>query len=190
MRAKLAFYLLGSSGAPGKGRPAASWRRKRRAAVLHRLEQVGEGAADDKLLRARLEDDDRLVAVVAVDARDGAQVDDGAAMDLPEELRVEFVEELLDRFADQRLALGGDDFGVLVLGVKVEDLVDRNESHRGAERGLDPFQRAARIARLELRQDGGEVRRRPVKALLETGHDFGDALGRGRLEDIVDCALL
>jgi hypothetical protein len=41
-----------------------------------------------------------LAARQAADRGDRVDVDDRAAMDLPEELRVELVEELLDRLAD------------------------------------------------------------------------------------------
>src|SRR2546425_13214564 len=96
-----------------------------------------EAAADGKSLGTLFEDDQRLVAVVAIDARDRAQVDDRAAMDLPEELRVQLVEELLDRLADYRFSGRGDDLGVLVLGVEEENPCDRDRTHRGADGPLD-----------------------------------------------------
>src|SRR5689334_2962002 len=84
-------------------------------AELHRLETVRERARNRELLRTRAQRDDGLIAPVALDARDRAQIDDGAAMDLPKGFRVERLVELLDRLLDQRLAAGGDDFRVLVL---------------------------------------------------------------------------
>ena len=111
-------------------------------------------------------------------------------MDLPEKLGIELVEELLDRLANERLALRGHDLGVLVLGVKVEHLVDRYEAHRRAERSLDPLQLAAGLARLELGEHGREVGRWPLQARLEPLDDLGHALGRRRLEDVVDGALI
>ena len=60
---------------------------------------------DRELLGPVLERDHRLVAPVALDPRDRAQVDDRRAMDLPEDLRVELLVELLDRLLDQRLAV-------------------------------------------------------------------------------------
>src|SRR2546428_4911738 len=123
-----------------------------------------EGAADGKFLGSLLENDQRLVAIVALDARNRAQVDDRAAMDLPEELGVELIEELLDRFADQRFSVRGDDLGVLVLGVEVENLIDWNQAHRRPERSPDPFQRTVGSARLELREHGGEIGGRALAA--------------------------
>src|SRR5439155_784267 len=149
-----------------------------------------EAAADGKSLGTLFENDQRLIAVVAIDARDRAQVDDRAAMDLPEELRVELIEELLDRLADQRFSVRGDHLGVLVFGVEVENVVDRDQAHRRPERGLDPLQWAAGVARLDLGEYGGEIGGRPLEALLEPFDDLDDPVGSHWLEHVVDRALL
>jgi len=91
---KHAFYLLcpGATRAEAvlaRGLPA---RHPAYGGPLHRLEQMGEGATDGELLGASLEDDERLIAVIALDPCDRTQVDDGAAVHLPEQLRIELVE--------------------------------------------------------------------------------------------------
>ena len=111
-------------------------------------------------------------------------------MDLPEELRVELIEELLDRLADQRFSVRGDHLGVLVFGVEVENVVDRDQAHRRPERGLDPLQWAAGVARLDLGEYGGEIGGRPLEALLEPFDDLDDPVGSHWLEHVVDRALL
>src|SRR6059058_197293 len=126
--------------------------------TLHRLEQMRERAADVEFFGTRLQRDQRLIAVVALHASDRAQIDDRSAMHLPELLAVQLVEELLDRLADERVAVTGNDLGVLVLGVEVDDLVDRNQAHRRSERCADPAQRPTPLASVQLRQHGSEIR--------------------------------
>ena len=151
-----------------------------------------ERAADVSFSPARLSMIDRLVAPVALDAGDRAQVDDRAAVDLPERFRVELVEQLLDRLLDQRLAVGGDDLRVLVLGLEVERLVDGDQLHRRAERRADPLERCrrassrARASRAApARSSGGAASR-----ALSARDDLGDALRRRRLQHVVDRAFV
>ena len=79
--------------------------------------------------------------LVARDARDGAQVHDGGAMDLLEDRGVEHVQQLADRLADQRLALGGGDHRVLVLGLEVGDILDEDQARLLADVRGDPRER-------------------------------------------------
>src|SRR6478672_12214830 len=81
---------------------------------LHRLEPMRERARNGQLLGARLERDHRLVAPVALYARDRVQVDDRRTMDLPERFLVELVVQVLDRLLDQSLRLSRHDLRVLV----------------------------------------------------------------------------
>ena len=61
-------------------------------------------------------------------------------MDLPELLRVEFVDQLLQRFADQRFAVDGDHARVFVVGLEVQHFLDRDQPQTLADAGIDPAQ--------------------------------------------------
>ena len=74
--------------------------------------------------------------------------------------------------------------------MEVDDLVDRNQSHRGSERCADPAQRPARLAGVQLRQHRCEIGRGSIKALLEPLDHLFDAIGRHRLQHIIDRPLL
>ena len=50
----------------------------------------------------------------------------------------ELIQELLDRSLNERLRISGGDQRVLVVGLKVADLLDRDEAQVGALRGGDP----------------------------------------------------
>ena len=71
---------------------------------------------------------------------DRVDIDQRAAVDLPERLRVELLDELLDRPADQRFLLRRDDQRVLVVGLEVADLVDGDQAQLVALRRGDPAQ--------------------------------------------------
>src|SRR5258707_13579030 len=66
---------------------------------LHGAKKMREAAAHRQRFAATLDAYQRLVAVVAFDARDSAQVDDGGAMPLPELHGIELLAEILDRLA-------------------------------------------------------------------------------------------
>src|SRR5690242_19573039 len=144
---------------------------------LHRLEAMRERARDGELLGARLQRDDRLVAPVALDARDRVQVDDRRAVDLPERILVELVVQVLDRLLDQRLGLRRDDLRVLVLGLEVHDVAHRDHLQHVAERGADPLERRGWLATLgEPREQRREVGRWCRETRLDARDDLRDAL--------------
>src|SRR6185312_11170568 len=157
---------------------------------LHRLEPMREAARHGERLGTRLEMDDRLVAPVTLDARDRAEIDDRAAMHLPEGLGIELLVELLDRLANEAVAIAGDDLRVLVLGLEVQDIVDGDHRQRVAERRAHPAQRRRRIARGKAREHRIEVERRALQARLEPRDDLGDAIGCDRLQQVVDRTFL
>jgi len=66
-------------------------------------------------------------AQIARDAGNRVDVHQRRAVDLPEELRIERVDQLLDRLADERLLRASVDQRVLVVGLEVADLVDGDE---------------------------------------------------------------
>src|ERR1700741_5058686 len=95
--------------------PAPRSVRTRMSGRSHALEQMGVAAADFELLVAALDGDDLAPAQVARHAGDGVRVDQRRAVDLPEQVGVELVDELLDRLADQRLDRRRLDAGVLLV---------------------------------------------------------------------------
>ena len=72
---------------------------------LHALEQVRVAAADFELLVVALDRHDLAAAEVARDRSDTRYRHQRRAVDLPEELGVEFIDQFLDRLADQRFDL-------------------------------------------------------------------------------------
>src|SRR5712692_12014941 len=93
---------------------------------LHLLEEVRVDARDDEALVLALDLHVRLAAEVARHARDGSHVDEGRAMDLPEDVGIEAVEELADRRLDERLGVRGDDARVFFIRLKEQHVGDRD----------------------------------------------------------------
>ncbi len=96
----------------------------------------------------------------------------GAAMHLPEALRVQLGHQFAQRSADQVLALCRDDAHVLVCGLEVDHLVDRHQMDSGADAGLDHAQPLC-AARLPTgtgrREHVAQLRKRLVDLLRRTG---------------------
>src|ERR1700748_3853393 len=93
----------GRAAEASKPRPLSASRHastSRPAMPSHALEQVRVGAAGFQLLVAALDADDLAPAQVARHARDAVRVDQRRAVDLPEQVGVDLVDELLDRLAD------------------------------------------------------------------------------------------
>ena len=84
--------------------------------ALHLLEQMCIGSAHREHLRVPLQPQFESSIGLAMHGRDGIDIDDRPAMNLPERLGVEFRREFLDRLADHEFAVGGDDERVLVVG--------------------------------------------------------------------------
>src|SRR5690606_21690230 len=133
---------------------------------LHVPEQRHERRADGEGFGPRLQPYGAAATVVADHARDRTQVDDRGAVDLLEGRRIQHRQQVLDRRAQQRLALGGDDAGVLVVGAEVGDLVDQDQPGLAACTGGQPGQRGWRVlaplpqawVRTEALQQAGECR--------------------------------
>src|SRR5450631_884308 len=77
--------------------------RRAAPAKLHLLEQMIEGAAHFEFFGAAFYMHDLSAAEVAANLADRIDANDGGAMDLPEFVRVQLIDQLLDRLADQRL---------------------------------------------------------------------------------------
>ena len=91
--------------------------------VSHLLEQMHVAAAHRERLVAPGELDDPAPRQGTTDAGDEADIHNGAAVDLPERARVQFPGQFLDRFADQGFALTGDDFGVFIGRLEINDII-------------------------------------------------------------------
>ena len=93
---------------------------------------------------------------------------------------VELVAELPDGLRMSDSPSRGDDQRVLVVGLEIEDLVDRDEARLAALRGVDPAQVFVRsgAARASSRQQAVEVRRRCVPMRSRSrAHASREALG-------------
>src|SRR5437762_9395330 len=97
-----------------------------------------EGAAHLELFLAALQMDDLAPAEVAAHLIDRVDANHGGAMDLPEFVRVQLIEQLLDRLADQRLETSGLHSSVFVLGAEEQNIARRDHPYRCAHAGLDP----------------------------------------------------
>ena len=115
------------------------------------------------------------------------------AVDLPEHLRVELVDQFLDRAPDQRLLLRRDDQRVLVVGLEVADLLDGDEPQVVALRRRDPAQvllRALRRLRPATFSRPSRLAGAPRDLLLEPRDRRREARRGERLHHVVDRALL
>src|SRR4051812_19702196 len=157
-----------------------------------RLEEVRERAAHFQLFRAVPKRDLPSARVVESHRGDRADVDDGAAMHLPEMLRVELARQLAERLLDEGLALRGHEPRVLGVRLEIEHLVDVDELERVPERCLQPLQAvgAGGDAARELFQQRVERRGGCCNAGLQAPDRLAEAFGGGGLQDIVDGATL
>src|SRR5947207_15952482 len=97
-----------------------------------------EGPAYFQLFLAALHVHDLTATEVAADLVDRIDANDRGAMDLPEFVRIELGDELLDRLAYERLEAWGLDPGVFVLRTKEQDVARRDHSYIGANARLHP----------------------------------------------------
>src|ERR1700731_4471740 len=104
---------------PYRGTSAAPRETARRAPKsLHLLEQMIEGAAHFEFFLAALHMHYLTAAEVAADLLDGIDANHGGAMDLPEFVRVQFIDQLFDRLADQGRETPRLHSSVFVLGAE------------------------------------------------------------------------
>src|SRR6266496_3568377 len=91
-------------------------------ASLHLLEQMIEAAAHFEFFLAAFNMHDLMAAEISAHLLDGVDADDRGAMDLPELVRVQLIDQLLDRLADQGLETLGLHSSVFVLGAEKQDV--------------------------------------------------------------------
>src|ERR1022692_396675 len=97
-----------------------------------------EGAAHFELFLAALHMHDLTAAEVAADLLDCIDANHGGAMDLPEFVRVQLIDQLFDRLADQRLEILRLHSSVFVLGAEEQNVAGRDHPYVGAHAGLYP----------------------------------------------------
>src|SRR5205807_2833219 len=107
-------------------------------ASLHLLEQMIEGAAHLEFFLAALHMHYLTAAEVAADLLDRIDANHGGAMDLPEFVRVQLIDQLFDRLADEGFETAGLHSSVFVLGAEEQDVAGRDHPYIGAHAGLYP----------------------------------------------------
>src|SRR6267142_5124524 len=112
---------------------------------LHLPKKMSEGLADRQGLRALFELNGETACHIAHYPGNGVDVDDGGAMDLPEELWVELIEQFLYRFPDECLALASHGPRVFRIRLEVADFIDRDHAHLAATGRIDPAQVTAAL---------------------------------------------
>src|SRR5437016_6470024 len=105
---------------------------------LHLLEQMIEGAAHFEFFLGALQMQYLMAAEVAADLLYRIDANHGGAMDLPEFVRVQLIDQLFDRLADQGLETAGLHSSVFVLGAEEQDVAGRDHPYVGAHAGLYP----------------------------------------------------
>src|SRR6266404_4323200 len=97
-----------------------------------------EGAAHFEFFLAALHMHYLFATEVAADLLDRIDANHGGAMDLPEFVRVQLIDQLLDRLADQGLETLSLHSSVFVLGAEEQDVAGRDHPYVGAHAGLYP----------------------------------------------------
>src|SRR3954462_7356961 len=109
---------------------------------LHTPEFVRVTARHRQYFGSVSDGNDVPAVLITAHIPDGGNPNDDTAMDLPENIRIEFRKNVLERPANVRLALVGDDPGIFVLGLKEDDLLDGDKPYRTASARRDPAQAA------------------------------------------------
>src|SRR5205807_2155375 len=115
------------------------------SASLHLVEQMIEGAAHFEFFLVALHMHDLTAAEVAADLLDRIDANHGGAMDLPEFVRIQLIDQVLDRLANQGLETRGLHPSVFILGAEEQDLARRDHPYIGSHAGLYPPQVFARF---------------------------------------------
>src|SRR5699024_2410274 len=105
---------------------------------LHLPEPREIPAADRENVRMILEMDRGSAQHVPLESLDGVQVDDGAAMDLRELVRIEALHELFQGRADHVATCSRHDLGVFVASLEIENLRYGKHARGVARAGVQP----------------------------------------------------
>src|SRR5438552_6317976 len=107
-------------------------------ASLHLLEQMIEGAAHLESFLAALHMHNLTAAEVAADLLYRIDANHGGAMDLPEFVRVQLIDQLFDRLAYQSLETPRLHSRVFILGAEEQDVARRYHPYVGAHARRHP----------------------------------------------------
>ena len=121
--------------------------------------------ADGQFVVASFEQDRHAAFAIALNGGNARDVDDGAAMNLPERFAIEFVEQFFERFANEGLAVGRHHARVFGVGLKIKNFLNRDEFDDVADRCLYPAQLPFRFGG-ELRNEISQVGRRRTEARI------------------------
>src|SRR5258706_9089696 len=108
-------------------------------AKSHLLEEMRVDARHGERIVLALHLHVRLPAEVARDGRDRVHVHERRAMDLPEDFRVEAVEQFADRRLDERLGIRRHHARVFLVRLEKQHLGDREQAQGLSHRRLDPL---------------------------------------------------
>src|SRR6185437_2775591 len=110
-------------------------------------------------------------------------IDDDAAVDLPEQVRIELFAHLTERRGEQECALRGDDRRVLLVGAQIRDLRCGQDTQLPAVGNGEPFEifRLGWRKFLEQRCNAVQVRRRFGEARAKSVDRDAHALRRNWL---------
>src|SRR5882724_12749450 len=97
-----------------------------------------EGTAHFEFFLAALQMHDLTAAEVPADLLDRVDANHGGAMDLPEFIGVQLIDQFLDRFANQGLETPGLHSSVFVLGAEEQNVARRDHPYIGAHARLYP----------------------------------------------------
>src|ERR1700744_1685294 len=112
------------------------------AVVMERLshgpEAELERLTDRQLFAAALDRELHAAVLVGLDAMDRTGSHDDAAVDLPENFRIEHRQQLAQWRADLHFIVGGDHAHVLILRAEEQDFIDAEHAGHVARAARDP----------------------------------------------------
>ena len=128
---------------------------------LHLPEEMDVAAAHRQHIVASLQVNLRRFIVMTLHVADRTQIHNNRSMDLRELLRIELLEQVLDRRPNHRLgwlaSVPPCDKRVLLVRAKVVHIIDRDEAQGLSRLCPNPAQRLALPAALQLRELGAEL---------------------------------
>src|SRR5918993_1769661 len=172
---------------------ASGSRMQTHSADLHLLEKMRVVAADFQLFVVSLDQHQLSAAKIASHTGDCLGIDDGASVNLPELLGIEFVDEFLDGLSDQSLKRFRLHSCVLFIRRKKKNFRRRYQAQLLPHAGLYPAQITplrSTTARFkfgtQLSQKLRQIARLRAEALLQASDSNRQTLCLGRLQNIVD----
>ena len=173
-------YIVGSAPAPAR---------------LHGLELVAVKTTHKQFVGAPAQRQVLTASLVARHKRHPGRVDHGAALDLPELMRIELRQQVVERGADQALVLCCEHAQLFVGGAKIEHFYQRHRAHAAAHTNSDDTQERGgrfRLCHQQATQQAKVASKSMAgcdltgKGQLHLSHRFLEPPGLYRLEQLVD----